>query len=249
VRGTGDDFDRLSQTLNQMLDRIGELMASLREVSANIAHDLKTPLARLRQRLEVAQARPGGADRHALEDAVAQVNEILSTFEALLRIAQIEAGTRRAGFARVDLSEVFATIADAFAPAAEDAGKRLTATIAPDLAFIGDRELITQMLANTVDNAIRHTGSGTRIAIALHRDATGIIGCISDNGPGVPAEERDRIFERFRRLPQSRTVPGSGLGLSLVKAVADIHGIALAVEDAKPGLRLVMRFPIDGAAA
>lgn len=245
ARGTDDDFDRLSQTLNQMLDRIGELMASLRAVSANIAHDLKTPLARLRQRLEAAQIEPGNPDARALEDAVAQVDDILATFEALLRIAQIEAGTRRAGFARVDLSEIFVTIADAFAPAAEDAGQTLTATIAPNIVVTGDRELITQMLANTVDNAIRHTGPGTRIAIDLRRDATGIVGCISDDGPGVPAEEQARIFERFRRLPRSRAVPGSGLGLSLVKAVADIHGIALAVEDAGPGLRLVMRFPAD----
>ena len=249
VRGTGDDFDRLSQTLNQMLDRIGELMASLREVSANIAHDLKTPLARLRHRLEAAQAQPGAPDRPAIEDALAQVDEILATFSALLRIAQIEAGTRRAGFARVDLSEIFNTIADAFAPAAEDAGRTLTASIAPGLGIVGDRELLTQMLANAVDNAIRHTDRGTRIVVGLARDAQGIVGSVTDDGPGVPAEARERIFDRFHRLPQSRSVPGSGLGLSLVKAVADIHGIALAVEDAGPGLRLSMRFPADGAAA
>lgn len=249
VRGTGDDFDRLAQTLNQMLDRIGELMASLREVSANIAHDLKTPLARLRHRLEAAQTQPGAPDRLAIEEAVAEVDEILATFSALLRIAQIEAGTRRAGFTGVDLSEIFNTIAEAFAPAAEDAGGVLVSAIAPGLDFIGDRELLTQMLANAVDNAIRHAGRGARIVVGLARDAQTIIGSVADDGPGVPADERDRIFERFHRLPQSRAVPGSGLGLSLVKAVADLHGIALAVEDAGPGLRLIMRFPANDAAA
>jgi signal transduction histidine kinase len=248
VRGTGDDFDRLSQTLNHMLDRIGELMASLREVSANIAHDLKTPLARLRHRLEAARTQPGAPDRLVIEEAVAEVDEILATFSALLRIAQIEAGTRRAGFRPVDLSEIFNTIADAFAPAAEDAGRILTAAISPGLCIVGDRELLTQMLANIVDNAIRHTSSGARIVVGLARDARGIVGSVTDDGPGVPAGERERIFERFRRLPQSRAVPGSGLGLSLAKAVADIHGIALTAEDAGPGLRLTMRFPTGGAA-
>ena len=243
IRGTDDDFDRLSQTLNRMLDQIGELMTSLRQVSAEIAHDLKTPLARLRRRLESAQARPGGPDRESLEQCIAQVDEILATFSALLRIAQIEAGTRRTGFSRVDLSAIFETVADAFAPAAEDGGKTLRTSIAPGLETMGDRELITQMLANAVENAIRHNGPGTRITVNLRQDATGIVGDVADDGTGVPAPERVRIFDRFHRLPQSRDIPGSGLGLSLVKAVADLHGIALAAEDARPGLRLAMRFP------
>jgi signal transduction histidine kinase len=248
VRGTGDDFDRLSQTLNQMLDRIGELMSSLRQVSANIAHDLKTPLARLHQRLETSQAMLTGADRARLTDAIAQVDEILATFSALLRIAQIEAGTRRAGFAPVALSETFATLADAFKPAAEDAAHTLTATIEPGLMVTGDRELITQMLANVIENAIHHTPPGTRIDIALRRGADGIVGSIADNGLGVPSADRERIFDRFFRLPRSHSVPGNGLGLSLVKAVADIHGITIIATDAGPGLRLALRFP-EGTAA
>ena len=143
VRGFGDDFDRLSQTLNQMLNRIGDLMESLRQVSANIAHDLKTPLARLRQRLEAAQTQPDEARRAALVSGVAQVDEILATFAALLRIAQIESGSRRAVFAPVNLSDVFVIVADAFAPGAEDAGQTLTAKIAPNITILGDRELLT----------------------------------------------------------------------------------------------------------
>jgi signal transduction histidine kinase len=243
VRGSGDDFDRLSQTLNHMLDRIGELMDSLREVSANIAHDLKTPLARLRQRLEAARAQPDEARKAAVESAVADVDEILATFAALLRIAQIEAGTRRSGFIPVNLSETFSTVAEAFAPAAEDAGQKLTATITPDLTMMGDRELLTQMLANLIDNAIRHAGMGATIVIDLRRDTKGILGGVSDNGPGVPAAEHELIFRRFHRSPESHSVSGSGLGLSLVKAVADIHGIAVHAEDATPGLRIVLRFP------
>jgi signal transduction histidine kinase len=248
MRGSGDDFDRLSQTLNHMLDRVGELMESLRQVSANIAHDLKTPLARLRQRLEVAQTQPDEARKAALVSGVAQVDEILATFAALLRIAQIESGSRRAVFAPVNLSDVFGIVADAFAPAAEDAGQTLTAKIAPNIIILGDRELLTQMLANLIDNAIRHTGPDTAIIVDLNGDHGGVVGSVSDDGRGVPVAERERIFQRFHRLPESQSVPGSGLGLSLVKAVADIHGIVLTAEDATPGLRIKMRFPTGGNA-
>lgn len=244
LRGTGDDFDRLSQTLNRMLDRVRELMDSLREVSANIAHDLKTPLARLRQRLERAESESDSARASSLQAAIIQVDDILGTFSALLRIAQIEAGTRRAGFAEVDLSDLFTTVIDAFSPAAEDSGKTLTATIAPCLLHItGDRDLLTQMLANLIDNAIRHTRPGTAIRVGLDNEKSGITGFVADNGTGVPEAERERIFLRFHRLVDSRAVPGSGLGLSLVKAVADLHGITLLVEDARPGLRICLRFP------
>jgi signal transduction histidine kinase len=245
VRGTNDDLDRLSYTLNRMLDRIAELMESLRQVSADIAHDLKTPLARLRHRLETTQTRAQSVEEHnaAIEAAIAQVDEILGIFGALLRIAQIEAGTRRSGFREVDLSAVFGNVVDAFALAAEDAGKRLDAKIKPAIRFSGDRELLTQMLANLVENAIRHTPAGTHIEVSLGSDRERIVGMVTDNGPGAPAEERERIFQRFYRLEHSRSTPGSGLGLSLVKAVADLHSIALDVRDAEPGLQIVMRFP------
>lgn len=240
LHGANDDFDRLAETLNRMLDRIAELMESLKDVSANIAHDLKTPLARLRQQLETAEAEQYSERNASLRASIALVDEILVTFSALLRIAQIESGTRRAGFTLLDLSELFSTIAETFAPAAEDAGQSLSAEIQPDLWTAGDRELLTQMLANIVENAIRHTPAGTRILISLHQAKGKLLGTISDNGAGVPGPDRDHIFKRFHRL--SDTVPGSGLGLSLVKAVADIHGIPITLEDANPGLKVAMKF-------
>lgn len=245
VRGSNDDFDRLSDTLNRMLDRIRELMESLREVSADLAHQLKTPLARLRQRLESALNDPERTSNRELESAVAQVDEILSTFSALLRVVQIEAGTRRSGFAVVDLSEIFTTVAEAFSPAAEDAGHSLATSIASGIAITGDRELLTQMLANLVENAIQHNESGTLISMDLHRDGAQILGSVSDNGRGIPVAERERVFNRFHRLPESHGTPGSGLGLSLVRAVADLHAIDVTAEDADPGLRVSMCFPAD----
>ncbi len=248
VSGSGDDLDRLSLTLNRMLDRIAELMESLRHISADIAHDLKTPLARLRQRLETTQSGARSVDEHAaaIKAAIADIDEILAVFGSLLRIAQIEAGTRRSGFRALDLGAVFATVADAFAPAAEDAGKDLEAKVKQGVQVLGDRELLTQMLANLVENAIRHTPPGTRIEVSLGSDRGRIIGMVADNGQGIPPEESERIFQRFYRLEQSRSTPGSGLGLSLVKAVADLHGIALEVRNAEPGLQIVMRFPEGG---
>ena len=227
-----------------MLDRITELMESLRQVSNDIAHDLKTPLARLRHRLEAMQTRvePGKKRDVSINEAIAQVDEILGIFGALLRIAQIEAGTRRSGFREFDLSAAFTDVAEAFAPAAEDAGKRLEAKIKPSIRLLGDRELLTQMVANLVENAIRHTPPDTRIEVSLGSDRERIVATVTDNGPGMPAEEHERIFQRFYRLEQSRSTPGSGLGLGLVKAVADLHGIALQARDAEPGLQIVMRF-------
>lgn len=246
LRGTDDDFDRLSGTLNRMLDRIADLVESLRQVSNDIAHDLRTPLTRLRHRLEAAQAlTPSSADHKAtIEAAIAESDEILDTFSALLRIAQIEAGTRTAGFHEVDLSGVFETVADAFGAAAEAEGKTLIANIQPELRILGDRELLTQMLANLIENAIRHTPKGSRIEMTLARTAAGLIGSVSDDGPGVPADEHERIFRRFYRLERSRTTPGSGLGLALVAAVADLHHIVLSAGDNAPGLKIVMQFDI-----
>jgi signal transduction histidine kinase len=244
VRGTGDDFDRLSQTLNRMLDRITGLMESLRQVSTDIAHDLKTPLAHLRQRLEAAGQTARSNDEHAaaIDGAVGKVDEILATFDALLRIAQIEAGTRRANFSDVDLSAVVANVVEAFSPAAVDGGRSVVVDIAPDIHVTGDRQLLTQLFANLVENAIHHTPSGTCISVALARDGEGAVAVVRDDGRGVPAPERELIFRRFYRLERSRSTPGNGLGLSLVKAVADLHGVIVGVEDAGPGLTVVMTF-------
>jgi signal transduction histidine kinase len=252
VQGTGDDLDRLAATLNRMLDRIAALMESLRQVSNDIAHDLRTPLSRLCQRLEGARtgARSVAEYERVVEDAAADAEGLLGTFAALLRIAQVEAGAQRAVFCRVDLSALVETVADAFAPAVEDEGHTFSVEMAPGVAVHGDHELLTQMLANLVENALRHTPSGCRIRILLAPSPPGgAVLAVEDNGPGVPGAERGRILRRFHRLEQSRTTPGSGLGLSLVAAVAELHGAQLRMEDAKPGLRVSIAFPSEWDAA
>ena len=243
TRGSNDDFDRLAVTLNTMLDRIVNLMESLRQVSNDIAHDLRTPLARLRQRLESmrghAPTQPnGGAE---IDTAIAETDIILETFGSLLRIAQIEAGTRKSGFRDIDLSSVFETVIDAFSPAIEDAGKSLVTRVASNVMIRGDRELLTQLLVNLVENAIRHTPDGARIEMSLKTTPEGAVGVVADNGPGVPEAERERIFQRFYRSEHSRSTPGNGLGLSLVAAVAVLHRIEVELQDNKPGLRVVLR--------
>jgi signal transduction histidine kinase len=245
LRGSGDEFDHLSASLNEMLDRIQTLMDGLRQVSNDIAHDLRTPLARLRQGLEGARdrAQSSGDFRIAVELAIGETDQILETFGALLRIAQIESGTRRADFKTIDLSEVARSICETYAPVAEDHGHRLSAEIAPGIAVLGDRPLLVQMLANLVENAIRHTPAGTSIALTLAATEKGVLLTAADSGPGIPEAERKKVFRRFYRLDASRSTAGNGLGLSLVAAVAELHRIAIALEDAEPGLKAILQFP------
>jgi signal transduction histidine kinase len=245
LRGSGDEFDRLSANLNEMLDRIQMLMDGLRQVSNDIAHDLRTPLARLRQRLEIARAKATTVADYetAVDKAIAETDEILDTFGALLRIAQIEAGTRRAAFTDVDLSGVLQTIVETYAAVAEDHHHGLTSRIADGIAVQGDRQLLTQMIANIVENALRHTPAGTRIELALAGPPAAPVCTIRDDGPGIPEPERQKVFRRFYRLDSSRATPGSGLGLSLVAAVAELHRIAVEIGDNQPGLRVTLRFP------
>jgi len=244
TRGTGDELDRLAINLNEMLDRVQSLMDSLRQVSSDIAHDLRTPLSHLRQRLETARSKALKIEDYesAVEQSIAAVDSILLTFAALLRIAQIEAGTRKAAFSAVDLSDIFRSIAETYGAVAEDRGQSVAAAIDPGIRILGDRELLTQMLANLVENAIRHTPIGARIDILLNDRHPGPIGTVADDGAGIPADMREKVFRRFFRLEQSRSTPGSGLGLSLVAAVADIHGIAVTLLDNEPGLRVVLDF-------
>lgn len=244
LHGTNDEFDRLSSALNRMLDHIGELMGNLRQVSNDIAHDLRTPLTRLRQKLDAVRVLVvlDPAQKASIDSAIAETDEIIETFSALLRISQIEAGSRRAGFREVNLTDVFETVADTFGAAAEAEGKDLIANIEPGISILGDRELLTQMLANLIENAIRHTPHGTHIEIALIHAASEIVGYITDDGLGVPAHEREHIFLRLYRLDRSRTTPGSGLGLALVAAVASLHDVELSTTDNLPGLRITMKF-------
>ena len=230
-----------------MLDRIHELMESLRQVSNDIAHDLRTPLSRLRQRLEGALAAdlPAAAMRESLTAAIADTDSILETFGALLRIAQIETGTRKSGFQETDLGNVVETVTDAYAPVLEEQCKRLELDVSQGITFFGDGELLTQLVANLIENAIQHTPEGTTVRIGLNRRGQDVLLTVADNGPGVPLDQRHRLFDRFYRGDPSRKTTGSGLGLSLVKAVADLHNATVDVRDNHPGLLVEIAFPVS----
>ena len=242
---SGDDLDRLAATFNRMLDRISALMESLRQVSSDVAHDLRTPLTRLRGRLEASLGATARAAEQtaAIEGALEDLDAILATFAALLRIAQIEGGARRAGFQAIDLAAIARTVVDAFAPSAEDAGQRLELEGQQSVVIEGDRELVTQMLVNLVENGLRHAGprASVRVRCAVQRGRAVL--SVTDDGPGVPGSERERLFDRFHRLEASRSTPGSGLGLSMVAAVAKLHGAEVALYDADPGLDARVTFP------
>ncbi len=246
--GTHDELDQLAVNLNDMLDRIQALMESLQQVSSNIAHDLRTPLGRLRQNLESARldsksiADYDGAVDRALVDADA----ILATFSSLLRIAQIEATTRRDSFQSVDLSAVFESVASTYAAVAEDMGKRIVAGIEPDLTVRGDRELLVQMLVNLVENALKHTPPSTTVQILLEDDPrSGPVGHVIDDGPGIPRDNHEKIFDRFYRLEKSRSTPGNGLGLALVRAVAELHGAAIVIVEKHHGAHFKIVFLLE----
>src|SRR5471030_227016 len=242
VRGTNDEIDQLVTSLNAMLDRIQSLLDGLRQVTSDIAHDLRTPLGRLRQRLEDARehATTTADYASATEAAIAEADTLLETFSALLRIAQIEAGAQKSAFAGLDLSELVRSIGEAYTPVAEDAQHRLELAIENGIGFTGDRQLLAQMISNLVENALNHTPAGSTVRLALARTATGLTIEVADNGPGIPEAERDKVFDRFYRLDRSRSTGGSGLGLALVRAIATLHGLAIRLEDAKPGLKVVL---------
>jgi signal transduction histidine kinase len=243
--GSGDDFDHLSATLNAMLDRIAGLMENLRQVSSDIAHDLRTPLSRLRQDLEEAknQDLTAAGYKSVVERAVAEADVLLETFSALLRIAQIEAGTRRSAFRLLDLSDVVRTVAEAYAPAVEERGRRLQTEITDAVQVNGDRGLLSQLFVNLVENALRHTPAGTTITLRLSRQGAAALAEVADTGSGIPKDERAKVLRRFYRLERSRTTAGSGLGLSTVAAIVELHHAAIELLDNEPGLRVVIRFP------
>lgn len=245
VRGTDDEFDELAASVNAMLNRIDDLMRSMRQVSNDVAHDLRTPLTRLRQRLEHARRRAQTTEElhEALGHSIAQVDSILETFGALLRIAQIEAGGRASEKSAINVSRLLTAIVDDFAPAAEDQGQTLVAEIDKDLSISGDPELLTQMVVNLVDNAIRHSPPGARICIEAKAVGDSLELAVVDNGPGIPPRERENVLRPFYRLEASRTTEGSGLGLSLVAAIAKRHDAKLSLGDNSPGLRVAVLFP------
>lgn len=234
----GDEFDNLAASINAMLDRIEALMNDLRQVTTDIAHDMRTPLTRLRQRLELAQR--SNADAAALHETlgatVREIDAILGIFGALLRIAEIDSGARKSAFKNLDLSELLHTVVELYRPAAEDKRQTLHDDIARNLPIRGDREMLMQLFANLLENAVWHTPQGTTIALNA-RSADGWAEVIvSDNGPGIPAEARGKVLQRFYRLENSRTTPGNGLGLSLAASIVKLHEALLTLSDGNPGL-------------
>lgn len=244
LRGSGDDFDQLSQTLNEMLERIESLVAAISRVSDNIAHELRTPLSRLRAELEeLASAVGDDAETVAhCQAAIEEAQRLQAMFEALLRLARLQSGAGRA-LETVRFSQVVEDAVELHLPAAEEKGQVLEARVAPDLTLQGDRDLLFQTVSNLIDNAVKFTSSGGRIEVAAERAADGVILRVSDNGPGVPFAERERIFERFYRSSAGDHAKGFGLGLSLVAAAVAQHQANMHIEDAAPGLRVVIRFP------
>lgn len=248
LRGRGDEWDRLARAINDMLDRISALLENLQQVSSDIAHDLRTPLTRLRTRLEQARTGSSTVEDYAVvvSRAISDTDQLLSIFSALLRISQVEAGTRAQTFSAVPLSELLERIFQLYLPVAEDCGHPLSRSIHEGIAVRGDAELLTQMFSNLIENALHHTPAGAPIRVALTLTNGVAVAAIADGGPGIPAAERAKVLRRFYRLSSSRSTEGHGLGLSLVAAIADLHGARLELADAEPGLEVTVRFEAAG---
>ncbi len=245
--GKGDDLDLLSSDINEALSRLVKSVEGMRQVSTDIAHDLKTPLNRLRMTVDEAleKQKKGDPVLEDLVDAASEADRINQTFEALLRIAQIETGSRKSQFEQIDLGDLAASLSEIYADVAQDAGDSLQLEVdgsGNSLTIAGDRELLTQMFANLIENAIRHCPSGSCIKLRVERTGSTVVAAAEDNGLGIPEEEREKVFRRLYRLEKSRTSQGSGLGLSLVKAVAELHDASVRLEDAHPGLRIKIAF-------
>ena len=256
VGSSGDEFDRLGDSLNAMLQRITELIDGFKEVSDNIAHDLKTPLTRLRNRIEAAlrDAEGEAAYREALQATIEEADEIIRTFDALLSIARLEAGAASPARSAFDLGAVVGGICDLYEPVAEEKGIALRCETSGSALITGERQLIAQAVANLIDNAIKYGGEMRRedasakpdiaVSVALNGETAQII--VADHGPGIPTADRERALKRFVRLEQSRSRPGSGLGLSLAAAVARLHGGSVALLDNAPGVKAVLTLRRDG---
>jgi signal transduction histidine kinase len=256
VRGSGDEFDRLAQNLNAMLDRIGELMTGMREVSDNIAHDLKTPLTRLRNKADEAlrNAKSPEELRAALDATIEESDNLIRIFNALLMIARLEAGNAGETLSDFDAAEVARGVAELYEAVAEEAGVPLEVAVEPDLPVRGNRELLGQAVANLLDNALKYgrpadRAAAPRVSVSAGKSSMDGGRCVTiavaDRGPGIPESERGRVTERFVRLESARSRPGFGLGLSLAAAVARLHGGALRLEDNAPGLRAVLELPLS----
>jgi signal transduction histidine kinase len=244
LRGSGDELDSLSVAINNMLDRISALLDNLRQVSSDVAHDLRTPLTHLRNRLEEARQKSVTTADYAavVAQAIEDTDHLLAIFAALLRISQIESGSRLAAFSALSLTELLERIYEMYRPVAEDEHHTLLHDIQPDVRIRGDGELLTQLFSNLIENAIRHTPSGARILIGLAAAGSTAVAFVADNGPGIAPGEHDKIFRRFYRLTSSRSTPGNGLGLALVAAIANLHHARIELRDNNPGLRFQTSF-------
>lgn len=237
----GDEFDQLAANLNAMLEQIERLLNGMRQVTDNIAHDLRTPLNRMRSRIEVALLGDPGSEalRPVLEQTLSDAEAMIATFNALLDIARAEAGSERAAFGEVDLAQIVSDVVELYQPLAEDKNQAIETALATGHNIQANRHLLSQALANLLDNAIKYTPEGGKITVAV---ADGPTITVADSGPGISSDDREKVFGRFVRLDMTRTTPGSGLGLSLVNAVAKLHDAGLTLEDNAPGLKVELRF-------
>lgn len=252
VSGSGDEFDRLSINLNAMLGRIEELNDGLKHVSDNIAHDLKTPLTRLRNKAEATLSgqKDNAEYRSALEDIIGESDQLIRTFNAILMISRLEAGYSSENMEVLPVNPILHDVAELYEPVAEDAGLELVVEAEDDISLRINRELVGQTVSNLIDNAIKYSpvaeesgGSRTKITVAMRQASDQVLISVADQGAGIPEALREQATERFVRLEESRTQPGSGLGLSLAKAVMKLHSGSLMLEDNAPGLRVVLAFP------
>ena len=250
VTGTGDEFDRLADSLNTMLERIEHLLYGLKDVSDNIAHDLKTPLTRLRNRVEGVLSGPVDVEayRTTLESTIEELDRLIQTFNALLMIARVEAGSPDGAMSEVEIGAIVRDVAELYEPMAEEEGAELTVSVAEPVTLKASRELLGQALANLIDNALKYAlpDGGRPLKIAISADCEGecLALRVADNGVGVPEKDRERVLQRFVRLEESRSQSGSGLGLSLVAAVARLHDGTIELGDNQPGLVVTVRLPI-----
>jgi signal transduction histidine kinase len=245
LHGTRDEWDQLAENLNSMLDRIEALMGEVKQVTDNVAHDLRTPLSRIRGRLEQAGSRRRDAadDQSLIHDSIVELDGVLRMFASITRISQIESSDRRAAFRAVDLREVASDVVELFDAAAEENGCHLDLVADRHVLITADRDLLFDAIANLVDNAIKHGGAGGRVTVEVARCEEDAAISVADHGPGIPADEHQHVFKRFYRLERGRSTSGNGLGLSVVAAVARLHGARIEMLDNAPGLKLRLRFP------